>query len=254
MTNIFKLRYRVDEQGYKNNWLTFYTKRNKGTGFCFTYEPYGYFDPRPQINTNLTTLLALVLPFFSLYFLPISLFFCFYSWGSIYIHLPYDTGIEECANKDNTYGVMTYHVDSGFPTELWIRGWKSFDFPWAYKFHKREVLHKDGWYTEKKGDNFWDKEKWSEKLLIETHPYTYTLNSGEKQNTIAEIYQEKRTWKNWFGLNKITNHYIEIEFKDEVGESAGSWKGGCIGCSYKINKGETALECLRRMESERRFR
>lgn len=251
--SILGLRYRKDEQEYKNSWLTFYTTQNKGTGFYLCYEPWGYFDPRPQINTNLTTLLALILPFFSLYLLPISLIFCFYSWGSIYIHLPYDSGKDDKCDSP-TYGLMTYHVDSGFPTELWVRGWKSFDFPWAYKFDKREVLHKSGWYTEKRGDDLWDKEKWGDKMLIETHPYTYTLNSGEKQETTTEIYQEKRSWKNWFGLNKMTRCYIEIEFKDEVGERAGSWKGGVLGTSYTIQKGETALECLRRMEVERKFR
>lgn len=253
MTNIFKLRFREVDTEYYNNWLTFSAKQNKGTGFYLCYEPYGYFDPRPQINTNLTTILALILPFFSLYFLPISLILCFYSWGSIYLRLPFDTG-KNNDSESATYGVMTYHVDSGFPTMLWFIGWKSFDFPWAYKFHKREVLHKDGWYTEKKGDNLWDKQKWEDKILTETYPYTYTLNSGEKQYTTAEIYQEKRTWKNWFGLGKMTRHCIEVEFKAEMGERAGSWKGGCLGTSHELKKGETALECLRRMENTIKFR
>jgi len=253
MIGTFKLKFREQDTEYYNEWLTFSAQRNKGTGFYLCYEPYGYFDPRPQINTNLTTILALILPFFSLYLLPISLFFCFYSWGSIYLHLPFDTGKNNDAESP-TYGVMFYHADGGFPTEIWIRGWKSFYFPWAYKFYKREVLHKDGWYTEQKGDNLWDKDVWGDKTLLETHPYTYTLNSGEKQYTTAEIYEEKRTWRNWFGLGKMMRHCIEVEFKNEMGERAGSWKGGTVGCSYQMKKGETALECLRRMESERRFR
>lgn len=253
MTNVLGLRYRADDKEYSNSWFTFYTKQNKGTGFYFIYEPWGYFDPRPQINTNLTTLLALILPFFSLYLLPLSLIFCFYSWGSIYIHLPFDSGKEnECDSP--TLGVIFYHIDGGFPTMLWIRGWKSFDFPWAYKFYKREVLHKDGWYTEKKGDNLWDKERWKNDLIVNTYPYTYILNSGKKQVTTVEIYEEKMTWKNWFGLNKMVRHYIKVEFKDEIGERAGTWKGGVIATSQALKKGETALECLRRMESERRFR
>ncbi len=244
------MRYRKDEQEYKNNWLTFYTKRNKGTGFCLTYEPYGYFDSRPQINTNFTTLLALILPFFSLYLLPISLIMFFYSWGSVYINLPFDSGkYNECDSP--TWGIMTYHVDSGFPTMLWIRGWKSFDFPWAYRHHKTEVLHKSGWTT---GDNLWDKEKWANEILLETYPYTYTLKSGEKQETTAEIYQEKRTWRNWFGLNKMTRHCIEVTFKDEVGERAGSWKGGVISCSWELKNNQTPLEALRKMEKTRIFR
>jgi hypothetical protein len=49
------------------------------------------------------------------------------------------------------------------------------------------------------------------------------------------------------------SHYIEIEFDKEVGERAGSWKGGTIGCSYGIKSNETAYQCLLRMEQERKF-
>jgi len=241
----------TDTEDYKT-WISFYPKRNKGTGFYLCYENNGYFDPRPQINTNVTTLVSLVLPFISLWLIPITIILWFYSWGSLYIHLPYDTGRNNTA-ESKTYGLMFYHIDSGFPNQMWFRHWKSFDFPWAYKFHKREVLHKDGWYTEQKGDNLWDKEFWKDHLVVNTYPYTYTLKSGEKQNTTAEIYEEKRTWKRWFGLSKMTRHYIEVEFKDELGERAGSWKGGVISTSHSLNKNETALECLRRMENERKF-
>ncbi len=246
------MKFRKRDTEYYNNWLTFLPRRNKGTGFYLTFEKWGYFDERPQINTNVNTLLALILPLFSLWFLPISLIFCFYSWGSLYIHLPYKTGKSE-STGGKTYGLMFYHVDSGFPTEMWFRGWKSFNFPWAYKFDKKEVLMNHGWKKEERGDNLWDKHKWEGKIKLESHPYTYTLKSGEKQEVFAEIYEEKRYWKRWFGFHRRCDHYIEIEFSGEVGERAGSWKGGCISCSYRILKNETALECLRRMEKERKF-
>jgi hypothetical protein len=40
---------------------------------------------------------------------------------------------------------------------------------------------------------------------------------------------------------------------DEVGEEAGSWKGGVLGCGYTLLPNETPLQCLRRMEKERKF-
>src|SRR5690349_4109819 len=137
----------ADTEDYKK-WISFYPERNKGTGFYLTYENNGYFDPRPQINTNITTLLALILPFFSLWLLPLTLVLCFYSWGSLYIRLPFDTGKNQ-STGGKTYGLMFYHVDSGFPSEMWFRGWKSFNFPWAFKFDKREVLHKS------EGTTYW---------------------------------------------------------------------------------------------------
>lgn len=238
---------------YYNDWIKFYPERNKGTGFKMIFEKWGYFDPRPSINTSVTTVLVLILPFLSLWLIPLSLIFCFYSWGSIYINLPYNTGKEECSDENTSYGVMLYHPDSGFPNEFWIRGWKSFDLPWAFKFWKREVLHKAGWRKEERGDDFWDKEKWKNEIVLESHPYTYTLKSGEKQIRTATIYQEKRYWRRWFNLFVKCKHFIEVEFSDEVGERSGSWKGGVVGCGYEIKKGETALECLQRMERERKF-
>ena len=250
---MIKFKFNKGEIEDFTGWISFYPKRNKGTGFYLTYENNGYFDPRPQINTNLTTLLALLLPFISLWLLPLSIILSFYSWGSLYIHLPYDTGRGN-TSESKTYGLMFYHVDSGFPTEIWFRGWKSFSFPWAWNFWKREVLHKSGWRTEKRGDDLWDKEKWKNELVLRSYPYTYTLNSGQEQEVIATVYQERRYWRRWFKLFSKCNHSIEIEFSSEVGERSGSWKGGCIGCSYTMKKGETAYQCLRRMEKERIFR
>lgn len=251
MTSTFKMRYRKDEQEYKNSWLTFYPKKDS-RGFCFSWR-------KKQIHTYVSSILTVIglifLPFFISWWTLLLIPFLFFSWGQIFINLPKYSD-DDWDSYD--YGVDFYSVDGEFPNHIWFRmadgKSKTFYFPWAYKFDKREVLHKLGWYTEQKGDNLWDKDVWGNMMVIETHPYTYTLNSGEKQKTTAEIYQEKRTWKNWFGLNKMMKHYIEIEFKDEVGERAGSWKGGCVSCSYQVNKGETALECLRRMEKERRFR
>jgi lipoprotein signal peptidase len=248
----FKTKFtEADTEEYRT-WFSFYPKRNKGTGFSFTWENNGYFDPRPQINTNVTTLLAITLPFVSLWFIPIALVLCFYSWGSLYIHLPFDTGRGNTA-ESITRGVMFYHVDSGFPAEVWFRNWKSFNFPWGYTFWKREVLMKDGWQKEERGQDLWDKEKWGDKMVLETHPYKYTLKSGETQDRVATVYQQKRYWRNWFKLGVMKRHTLEIEFNEEVGERSGSWKGGCVGCSYNILKGETSLQALRRMEKERKF-
>lgn len=249
----FKFTYSDTEDHEK--WVSFYPKRNKGYGFKLTYDNNGYFDPRPQINTSVTTLLTLILPFISLWLLPISLILCFYDWGSLYIKLPYDTGRGN-TSESKSYGLMFYHFDSGFPNEFWVRGFEklSFYFPWYFKHLKTEYLLKDGWKKEEKGDDFWNSDKWSDKILYEEYDYQYNLKSGDIQNVKAKIHQVKRYWKRWFGLHVISRHVIEIEFNEEVGERTGSWKGGCIGCSYEIKDGETPLECLRRMETERIFK
>lgn len=57
----------------------------------------------------------------------------------------------------------------------------------------------------------------------------------------------------WTKLFALTRKTIDINFSREVGKRKGSWKCGTIGCSYTLLKGETPLECIKRMEQERTF-
>jgi hypothetical protein len=87
----------------------------------------------------------------------------------------------------------------------------------------------------------------------ETHDYVYTLKSGEVQHRKATINAESRTWARFWLPFTRTRKTIDITFSDEVGERSGSWKGGCVGCSYEMKDQETPLQTLRRMEIEREF-
>lgn len=87
----------------------------------------------------------------------------------------------------------------------------------------------------------------------ETHPYAYTLRSGEVQYRTATIKVESRRWTRfWFPWRRVSR-YIDITFSDEVGERSGSWKGGIIGCSFDMLPSETPVQALRRMEATRKF-
>ena len=57
----------------------------------------------------------------------------------------------------------------------------------------------------------------------------------------------------WTKLFAKTRRTIDVHFSKEVGERKGSWKGGVMGCGYTLNENETPLECLQRMEVERKF-
>lgn len=86
-----------------------------------------------------------------------------------------------------------------------------------------------------------------------SYSYRYERESGEIQERIATITQERRIWtRRWIPWRKLVRS-INVEFNGEVGERTGSWKGGTIGCGYTMKPGESPLECLRRMERERRF-
>lgn len=92
----------------------------------------------------------------------------------------------------------------------------------------------------------------------ETYPYRYVLRSGELQEVNATVHRLRRVVArhilHHFGWPKKTTHEIEVSFDGEVGEGAGSWKGGTVGCGYEMQPLETMRDTLKRMESERTFR
>jgi hypothetical protein len=94
----------------------------------------------------------------------------------------------------------------------------------------------------------------SAKAHSESYPYRYALKNGKTQEVIATVHVQRMIWRRKWTPLKIVRTYIDVEFSDEVGERANSsWKGGCIACSYPLLPSETVEECLRRMESERKF-
>lgn len=96
--------------------------------------------------------------------------------------------------------------------------------------------------------------RWDKSDTTETHDYTYTLRSGEVQHRKATIRVEEQEWRRWWLPWRRVWRGIWVKFDGEVGERTGSWKGGTIGCGYEMLPDETPLDCLRRMERERKFR
>lgn len=220
---------------YKSKWFTFWWD------FCFdvSYETCGYFDARPRINLCLFFFhLELILPF------------------------PDKKWANEC---DSPKWGFAYHNQT-----FWIyRGgegnrnggnkWWTMYVPWYLSWVRTSALRIDGtWEHEVPGatKDLW-ADKWKGVIHYESHPYTYVLKNGEVQNRIATLRVEEREWRwhwfKWLPLTKHVNKTISVDFDGEVGERSGSWKGGTVGCSYTLKKGETPLQCLRRMEKERKF-
>lgn len=129
---------------------------------------------------------------------------------------------------------------------------KSFDWPWSWHTLAYETMLKDGSWRELD----WDARQ--RHAYSETHPYAYTLRSGKVQNRTATVTKRRHviTWRAFrrIGWPRWVRESIYVEFDGEVGERSGSWKGGCIGCSYDILPHETLGCALRRMEAERVFR
>lgn len=127
--------------------------------------------------------------------------------------------------------------------------------PDNWKFVYLKILMPDGsWLTDDRSAGIDTIEiRRENKQWFEVHPYLYFTRHGNNQSCSAKIWVEERSWLHIpTGKTKIKRD-IEVEFSEELGTEAGSWEGGCIGCSYEMLPGETPLQTLRRMEKERSF-
>ena len=149
---------------------------------------------------------------------------------------------------DYSWGIYWFESTLNFNWGAFHKCWFA---PWSWEHVRHEVLYPEGM---KKPTVSWDI---SDGRIIEVHPYTYKLKNGGKQNVQATIYVEEREWRwkwfTWSPFPKLVQKSININFDGEVGERAGTWKGGTVGCGYDMLKNENMSETLKRMERERVF-
>lgn len=220
---------------YEGKWIIFYW----GWRFDLSYETCGYFDARHRINLDLIIFsLTIILPIYSEH-------------------------TDECDPPQwgIAYHNQTFWVHKGGKGNMnGGNKWWTYHVPWSYDWVRTSKLRKDGkWENETRGNrkDFY-KDEWEGILWNDTLPYEYKLRSGEVQKVQATIkvveMEWRQRWLKWIPLFKKVRKSIDIDFDNEVGERAGSWKGGTVGCGYYLKDNETPYECLRRMEKERTFR
>lgn len=191
---------------------------------------------------------------------------------SLYLVIPHVYHCKECYtgiavhNQAIWLYPLPYAMESN-KSDPWYRQTYSWAFPWSYDWLSTEILeHKANLpglaktvHMEKGRHSRlseYDRIDAIKKSVSETYDYTYTLKNGQVQHCKATVYVDRMTWRarwHWILPFKKVRTSICITFSDEVGEGTGSYKGGCTGCGYDMQHGETPLECLRRMERERKF-
>jgi hypothetical protein len=190
-------------------------------------------------------------------------------WPNIFIKLPLPRRKPKDDMMDQ-WGIAASPASWSEVMVHWGEHTKIIHAPWSPTHYRSSILAPDGrsWITEISGHriprnavalgeaqcDWWrlaDVPHWKKEL-----PYRYVLQSGEIQNCTATISVEEREWRwrwfPWLPIGKVARS-IDVAFSAEVGERAGSWKGGCIGCGYDLRHDETPEECLARMERERKF-
>ena len=222
-----------DKETYETtDWVVFYW----GWDFDISFELCGYFDNRPNINLNLI--------FFTLRFI-----------------LPFrNKWTDEC--DPPKWGIAIHH------DTLWIykggkgnmnggNKWWTWNLPFFSKEWTRTsiLLKNDTWEHESKGNkkDFFNDE-WKEKQKSWTYDYT---DSYDGEIIPTTIYVEEREWRpkwlKWTRRFALINTKIDVHFSKECGKRKGSWKGGTMRCSYTLQPNESPLDCLKRMEKERKF-
>ena len=244
---------------FENRWVYFSPFYHT---FSLSYTEASY-DSRPKLSISLG--------FYLLFYIS--------QKRAIYEKYTYDHN-----QGDREYGIKMHNnifwVYNGLKTN-------AFEFPHTYRFIRHSTLRidgkwehdysklgrkvnrvkknrdyiehamKDGSVTKDYSKNFYDNNRWKNILYIEDFDYTYILENGTIQKRIATIKVEEREWRRYFLVwtpwkAKISK-YIEITFDKEVGERSGSYKGGVTGTSYNMLPDESAEQCLRRFEKNRKL-
>ena len=81
---------------------------------------------------------------------------------------------------------------------------------------------------------------------------THVTKNGDTQTARIRLTGEEREWRRWWGLlpfGKIVNRTCECSSDVELGERAGSWKGGLMGWGCEWKKGETLEQAFQRWYS-----
>lgn len=138
---------------------------------------------------------------------------------------------------------------------FWGSWYRVLHLPWEFNHLKVEVQRPDGTWA-KQVQSYDVGEPDGRQLW--TLPYRYVCKSGEVQEATATVYVERHEWRwrsmMWCPLTAKVRKSIDITFDREMGDRAGSWKGGCIATGYDIRRGESVEQTVRRMEREHSFR
>lgn len=150
---------------------------------------------------------------------------------------------------------FSMHGDSGVHT-YWSGQSKIFGWPWGSKHLRTEGLLRDGtWGEEPSWKDMDARDRFKEELWrAENVGWFYRTRDCEKQEGTATLTVRRRIWRGkLLPFVRRVSTAIEVEFHSEVGNRAGSWKGGTVGCGYELKPGESPVDCFNRMMRERSF-
>lgn len=153
--------------------------------------------------------------------------------------------------SDKKYGFDVHSGSIYFHWKNKLMGW---DFPFiTWNHYTTEYMDVNNEWQENRCWNKFSTDTDSN-VLTEQHPVFYELRSGDIQWRVATCTQTRMTWRRkWMPWSKMVKVKLDVKFNQEIGNEAGSWKGGVTGTSHEMRPGESIPECLDRMLAERNF-
>lgn len=187
-------------------------------------------------------------------------------YGAAFVKLPF-LPTREPKDMMDQWGFSWDWADRGADVHLhWRERTKILHLPWSWGSCVRwEMLCPDG--TWGKYVSLWKRKEGDPQPATAAYPYRYVCRDGRVQNVTATIEVHEMEWR-WAIARLLHTPWprridrsISVDFSavgddkdfDGIGERAGSYKGGTIGCGYSMRPGEMPEECLRRMQRDRKF-
>jgi len=160
-------------------------------------------------------------------------------WGGFIIKLPFK--VKDCSDlstfEEPEYGFHFYQE------MLWLEWGERKKTIWlpfkTLDLDRMDVLGTTSEWIDLKFLSYKEEKELEEsgEIYTETHPFTYVLDSGKVQNRKATCQVRRWEWKRkWFPFLDKTRLAVDIMFNSEVGEEAGSYKGGLIGTTRTIDE------------------
>lgn len=178
---------------------------------------------------------------------------------------------------DGNYMDEPQYGVSFFERALWLyfnQRTYSFDMPWSWIIVRHDLLLPNGqvyWRNKYKGGRHVGGEySWYQvlegikrvpgtKYDTQTEAVQYVeldhcTKGGKQQHAKIRLVGEERVWRwkwfTWFPFINITQRVVDCSSDIELGEKAGSWKGGMMGWSCEWRQGEEMKQAFNRWYRE----
>lgn len=199
-----------------------YFKLWKDSSFYLTFSLGGYFSPHPEIDIS-------IFGYHFLFILPIFTKYC------------------QCVVP--IYGIKV--IGEVFYVEYGLDRYWAWILPFVSMVHMKHCVDVRGrGYVDVDEYGEYSEYRGSADINKGEYDYTDIFDGAVVKATYWKEYRSwRRKWLTWLPCTEYRMEVVEVEFDKPVGANK-QCGGGVVNCICSLLPGETALECVKRMEKE----